>query len=299
MLPDFQDALRLRGSRLDEDVSDLVMRMKAACQKLLMEFEDDIRRDSSSSARGMPEDGTVHELTSTTVNYLKRVAEYRQTAEALLPRIQGSRNPPVQEYVNGILVQLKGNLERKAEKDKKALLLSNIFLMNNYHYIQTTLGSSDLDPALSASSVVGDFKKVLEDQIETYNNNWMKAADSMSLLIGDDGKKSMAGHTYTSREKSAVKDKLKTFNTELEDHLATLKSLTVPDPTLQKRLRDMIKNKLVLQYCRFVERYGDAPFAKNKAKYVRYTKDTMLALVDKFFEGQQATSDPKKLKFKF
>jgi hypothetical protein len=42
-------------------------------------------------------------------------------------------------------------------------------------------------------------------------------------------------------------------------------------------------------------RYSNAPFTKNKAKYVRYTRETLADMLKRLFEGQEEQKTGGKL----
>ena len=53
------------------------------------------------------------------------------------------------------------------------------------------------------------------------------------------------------REKQVVKDKFKSFNTDLEELVKTQQNWAVPDGGVKKEIRDMVKAKILPDYTDF------------------------------------------------
>jgi len=228
------------------------------------------------------------------VNYLKRLFEYKDTVEALLPRPANPRQSALGEFIVNVLGHLKHNLESKAKREKKSSL-ANIFLLNNYHYMLKTIRMSEIVSVMaSASKFLAEYEKLFDEQMDIYVSSWNKAADYVTITVDD---KRIQGRPPSHRERKFIKKKLGDFNSEIEEQFHTQKAFSVPDLDLQNKLRQDAAAKVVPLYTKFLAMYADVPFSKNKGKHLRYSAETLQAMLNSFFEGKAEAKKTSKFKF--
>jgi len=291
MLPDLERVIKVRNGKRNEAMAEMVGKLKQVCQKSFNDFVEEVKADS---LKVLPVDGTVHELTSNTVNYLKRLFEYKDTVETLLPRPTNPRQSSLGEFIIGVLSYLRNNLESKAKREKKSSL-ANIFLLNNYHYMLKTIRTSEIISVISgANQFLEEYEKLFDEQLAIYSSSWDKAADYITITVDD---KRITGRLPSSKEKKFIKNKLDNFNAEIEEQFHTQKTFSVPDTDLQLKLRQDAKEKIIPLYSKFLSWYADVPFSKNKGKHLRYSAETLGQMLDKFFEGQADARKTSKFKF--
>eukprot|EP00026_Physarum_polycephalum_P001000 Phypoly_transcript_01001.p1 GENE.Phypoly_transcript_01001~~Phypoly_transcript_01001.p1 ORF type:complete len:708 (-),score=122.75 Phypoly_transcript_01001:98-2221(-) len=290
MLPEFEHVIKVRNGKHNESTAEMVGKLKQVCQKSFVDFEEEVKKDN---LKMLPVDGTVHELTSNVVHYLKRLFEYKDTVEALLPRPANSKQSALGEFIINVLTHLRNNLESKAKREKKASL-ANIFLLNNYHYMLKTIRTSEIISVISTSKFLQEYEQLFDEQMDIYISSWNKAADYVTITVDD---KRIQGRAPSTKEKKFIKKKLGEFNAEIEEQFHTQKTFSVPDTDLQNKLRQDAIAKLVPLYSKFLAMYADVPFSKNKGKHLRYSAETLQQMLNKFFEGQAEAKKSSKFKF--
>jgi exocyst complex protein 7 len=87
-----------------------------------------------------------------------------------------------------------------------------------------------------------------------------------------------------------LKSKFDGFNTAFDAMHATLAASSVPDPTLRRQLMDYPLRTLLPRYTEFYGKYSQVQFSKKHMdKYLRYTPETLQALLAQEFSGHHAS----------
>ncbi|KAE9363668.1 hypothetical protein N431DRAFT_422606 [Stipitochalara longipes BDJ] len=177
-------------------------------------------------------------------------------------------------------------LEQKGKvllKGKQAL---GVFLANNATIVDRMIRNSDLQPLLS--SRMADIDKWRKNAAQLYNvalrepslhlldvqytnrgsqrppSGSAAAVDSAAIIKG-----------LSSKDKDAIKEKFRLFNTTFDDFVAKHKSLN-----MEKEVREMlgrqVQQTIEPLYCRFWDRYHEVD--KGKGKYVKYDKGSISAV---------------------
>jgi len=76
------------------------------------------------------------------------------------------------------------------------------------------------------------------------------------------------------------------FNAEFEDNFSNQVQFFIADDELRAALRGELMALLVPPYKQFLSKYGNEEFAKKKDKYLKYSAESLEAMIGKFFEGQ-------------
>lgn len=173
------------------------------------------------------------------------------------------------------LASLQSSLESKAKREK-SVALAGIFLVNNFNYIAK--GIKTMEEALGEGlrPTLAKFEGLVESQKGVLVSTWRRALEAATL--DDPAEKNITRKSY-------VKHKFKTFNKEIEELFDAQKRFSVPDVALREELRNAIAGPLVTQYARCVSRYQDVPFSRNRGKYIRYSPETLRAMLGSLFEG--------------
>eukprot|EP00727_Mastigamoeba_balamuthi_P011209 m51a1_g6710 hypothetical protein (793) ;mRNA; f:123428-126671 len=314
LLPEFTKVTKVKMSsekKKDDEVAAMLYKYETQIVKWLTNFLEDLKGESlnvvtaattaaaaavaavASTAQSkevpqsqtIPPDGTVHESTTTTVNYLKRVLEYKDCLDPYLAGVVGTKSTmalPSDLNNTGVFIHrsfelLQHSLEAKAKRDKRATI-STVFLLNNYHHVLKAVRSTPLQETLGSSypAFAVMYEDLIAKQKAALKASWTTAAQAATLE--DPTVKNIT-------KKSYIKDKFKTFNTEVEMLFETQRRFTVPDVDLRNELRGMIAAMIVPVYGAMYARYNDVPFTRNKTKYIRYTKETLKGMVGCLFEG--------------
>ncbi|CAG8459687.1 65_t:CDS:10 [Scutellospora calospora] len=264
----FEEIFKLAGKK-DTALSDLIYSLRAVAIRSFPEFLDEIKQSHSTKTSGLPNDGTVHELTITTLQHLKRLTDYPETIESTLltlgdgnwnasekdPNFSRDRNgrisgnAVVKHYFSDVLECLAQSLDSKAKTYKK-FTLTSIFLLNNYFYILKSIRTqfmSVLDPEVESK-----FDKMVKKWNDTYQDTWKSCFSNLMDYTWVRG--GALKTTLGSNEKQTVKEKFKNFNTEFDELYKVHKGYSMPDPELRNQVIRDIRAVLIPMYNRFLEK---------------------------------------------
>lgn len=82
-----------------------------------------------------------------------------------------------------------------------------------------------------------------------------------------------------------IKERFLNFTRELEEVAKCQRSYSVPDRRLREELRKELQNAIVPLYTAFHNKYRGVSFSKNPAKYIKYTPDQIMSLINTFFDA--------------
>ncbi|KAJ3299363.1 Exocyst complex component 7 [Borealophlyctis nickersoniae] len=288
------DGLIAYAGAKGNDINELTSSFKAATVSFFKDFYEDIKNDTVKQS-ALSADGTVHELTSTTLNTLKRLVHYHTAIDQILS--DGSNATGATSFTmltHDILTALTTNLETKARLYTSKMqkpTLSALFLLNNWHYVWKMFvkgeGSGATGGRTKLAEVVGEaevkrFEAEVKRLREVYQESWKTCLEILSVTTESsafpEGTKNLS-----KAQRELVKDKFKGFNTEFDEIHKAQKNYAVPDPDLRAQLLRDIKGTIVPLYAKFYGRWAHVDFTKNPQKYIKYDPETVEGLVDKFF----------------
>ncbi|KAI9025923.1 Cullin repeat-like-containing domain protein [Phycomyces nitens] len=284
------------------EIADMVAAFKSTALKNFYDFTEDVKgRRENNAYLNLSSDGTVHEMTSNTLNYLKRLYLWRDTVEPLLVAIgDGGWNslhtfqplPDQRHYDSAMgaallqkffvdaLDQMTMSLQTKSRGYKKPTLV-NLFLLNNYNHILRQIRSPPLNAVFDDGSET-KFSRLVKKQLDAYQESWKPCVENLmdvTYVRGGTIKNSMS-----NGERQLIKDKFKSFNTEFDDIWRVQTTYAVPDTELRNQVIRDVKNVLVPMYCRFLDKYQSTEFTKNPSKYIKYDKDKLEKMIGHLFE---------------
>ncbi|KAM7499949.1 hypothetical protein LguiA_024363 [Lonicera macranthoides] len=265
----------------------LTKRLAQTAQETFGDFEEAVEKDATKTA---VLDGTVHPLTSYVINYVKFLFDYQSTLKQLFKEFDNS-DPDAQlgSVTTRIMQALQTNLEGKSKQYRDAAL-TQLFLMNNIHYIVRSVRRSE------AKDLLGDdwvqiHRRVVQQHANQYKRlSWSKILQCLSIqgISGADG----GGTSGVSR--ANVKERFKTFNVQFEELHQRQSQWTVPDSELRESLRLAVAEVLLPAYRSFVKRFGPlVDSGKNPNKYIRFSPEDLERMLAEFFEGK-TWNDPKR-----
>ncbi|CAG8656544.1 42549_t:CDS:10 [Gigaspora margarita] len=263
----FEEIFKLAGKK-DTAFGDLLHSLRAVAIRSFPEFLDEIKSHPTKTS-GLPNDATVHELTITTLQHLKRLTDYPEAVESTLltlgdgnwnasekdPNFSRDRNGRIpgnavmKHYFADILECLAQSLDSKARTYKKPALTS-IFLLNNYYYILKSIRTqfmSVLDPEVESK-----FDKMVKKWNDAYQDTWKSCFSNLMDYTWVRG--GALKTTLGSNEKQTVKEKFKNFNTEFDELYKAHKGYAMPDPELRNQVIRDIRGVLIPMYNRFLEK---------------------------------------------
>jgi len=296
---DFEKALEVCKPSTQQQLTSLSTQLNATGARALEEFNVSIRRDPD---RHLPEDGTVHQLTSNVLSFMNQTLDYQQIAGRMLasqdPSFNGAGSPEkaanirsLSSYFIKLLGTLNLYLKNKSEHyddpAKKA-----IFLLNNYNYIVSSLQSSGIVSLVSSldNRMEMTYQQLVNDQRNQYLQCWNRVLHNcMESSSGPQIGVPSAGQKVKDKDRQIIKDKFANFNKELDELAGIQKFFAVPDSKLRDRLRKEIIKMVVPQYTAFHSKYLKISFSKNPEKYIKYSPEEVTSILEKFFDPTALT----------
>ncbi|XP_077235637.1 exocyst complex component EXO70A1-like [Tasmannia lanceolata] len=273
----------------------LTKRLAQTAQETFGDFEEAVEKDATKTA---VQDGTVHPLTSYVINYVKFLFDYQSTLKQLFQEFEnvGETNSQLASVTMRIMQALQTNLDGKS-KQYKDPALTQLFLMNNIHYMVRSVRRSE------AKDLLGDdwvqrHRRIVQQHANQYKRvAWGKILLSLSVQsMGSSGSGSAMGGDGSGSgvSKAVVKERFKTFNIQFEELHQRQSQWTVPDSELRESLRLAVAEVLLPAYRSFIKRFGPLiENGKNPQKYIRYTPEDLDRMLGEFFEGK-TWNEPKR-----
>jgi len=290
---DFDKVLEgCKGSTLQQ-LPHLGLQLNNCGAKALDEFNMGMRRDPD---KHLPEDGTVHQLTSNVLGFMNQMLDYQQITGKML----ASQEPPHASFgtpektqnvkcLSNYFIKLLGTLnlflktksEHYDDPAKRA-----IFLLNNYNYIITSLQSSGILKLVSSTDnrMEITYQQLVNDQRIQYLQCWDKVLQNCKDSPAAFGLGTGMGQKVKDKDRQVIKDKFASFNKELDELSSIQKFFAVPDSNLRDKLRNEIVKIVVPQYTTFHSKYLKISFSKNPEKYIKYSPEEVKGKLQKFFD---------------
>ncbi|XP_023919924.2 exocyst complex component EXO70A1 [Quercus suber] len=274
-------------NEMRESSVSLTKRLAQTAQETFGDFEEAVEKDATKTSVF---DGTVHPLTSYVINYVKFLFDYQSTLKQLFQEFD-SRNPEAQlaSVTTRIMQALQNNLDGKSKQYKDSAL-TQLFLMNNIHYIVRSVRRSE------AKDLLGDdwvqiHRRIVQQHANQYKRvSWAKILQCLTVQASNSsgGGGSIGGDGSGSQlSRAGVKDRFKTFNAQFEEIHQRQSQWTVPDSELRESLRLAVAEVLLPAYRSFLRRHGpQIESGKNPQKYIRYTPEDLEHMLGEFFEGK-------------
>lgn len=263
-----------------ESAISLTKRLSQTAVETFVDFEEAVDKDATKTA---VLDGTVHPLTSYVINYVKFLYDYRATLKQLFQDEGVDGDAQLATITTRIVQALQTNLDGKS-KQYKDPALTQLFLMNNIHYIVRSVRRSE------AKDLLGDdwvqiHRRIVQQHANQYKRvSWAKILQCLTVqgAAPTGGTDSGSGIS-----KANVKDRFKTFNAQFDELHQRQSQWTVPDSELRESLRLAVAEVLLPAYRSFFKRFG--PLIENgkiPSKYIKYTVEDIEGMLGEFFEGK-------------
>jgi exocyst complex protein 7 len=274
----------------------------------LAELLEDTRRRISSLPI-IPADGAAVPITTETMTRLQTMVDFLRPISSIMisigdggwkstatSNISSDQIPSLNSFDVGAdgkqifahysidtIDTLLSSLEQKGKPLLKGKPTVGVFLANNATVIDRMIRNSDLQPLLS--SRMADVEKWRKTGAQLYTSAWREpsthlldvqytnrgsqrppsgsaaAVDSAAILKG-----------LSSKDKDAIKEKFRLFNTSFDELVAKHKSLSM-EREVREILGRQVQQMIEPLYGRFWDRYHEVD--KGKGKYVKYDKSTI------------------------
>ncbi|CAJ1946931.1 unnamed protein product [Sphenostylis stenocarpa] len=262
-------------TEMREAALNLSKRLAQTAQETFVDFEEAVEKDATKTT---VMDGTVHPLTSYVINYVKFLYDYQSTLKLLFHEFDPN-DPEGQLAIitTRIMQALQSNLDGKS-KQYKDPALTQLFLMNNIHYIVRSVRRSE------AKDMLGDdwvqiHRRIVQQHANQYKRiSWGKILQCLTVQGGDNN---------SGVSRTVIKDRFKTFNDQIEELHERQSQWTVPDSELRESLRLAVAEVLLPAYRSFLKRFGPMiENGKNPYKYMVYSPEHLEQMLGEFFESK-------------
>ncbi|KAG2383990.1 Exocyst complex component [Vigna angularis] len=260
-------------TEMREAAINLSKRLAQTAQETFVDFEEAVEKDATKTT---VMDGTVHPLTSYVINYVKFL--YQSTLKLLFHEFDPN-DPDGQLAIitTRIMQALQTNLDGKS-KQYKDPALTQLFLMNNIHYIVRSVRRSE------AKDMLGDdwvqiHRRIVQQHANQYKRiSWAKILQCLTVP---------ASENNNAVTRTMIKDRFKTFNDQIEELHQRQSQWTVPDSELRESLRLAVAEVLLPAYRSFLKRFGPViENGKNPYKYMVYSPEHLEQMLGEFFESK-------------
>lgn len=187
------------------------------------------------------------------------------------------------EYATDTIDTLLQNLEGKARMLLKGKSLQGVFLANNVSIIDRMIRSSELGPLLGP--LQGKIETWRKKSNALYMESWREPSGyllDVQYTNRNTGRPHSGGgggvdsaaivKTLSSKDKDAIKERFKNFNTSFDDLIQRHKSYKM-ERDVRSQLGREVQSILEPLYGRFWDKYHEID--KGKGKYVKYDKSQL------------------------
>lgn len=269
------------GASIRIDFHKLQRELGDAAKATLMEFSTAVA--SYSSSRPFPGGGILH-ITKYVMNYIRTLAEYRDSLNLLLKdRNRDDLEPlteeetpqdvpsPVAHQLHSVVSLLESNLDSRS-KLYKDVCLQHIFLMNNIHYMVQKIKGPELRGFFGDEWIRKHMVKVQQNVTSYERTTWSSV---LSLLRED---RSLGS---SSPWKVILKERCKGFCIAFEEIYKNQTAWSIPDLQLRDNLRILTSQKVIQAYRGFIGRNSE----NLSDKHIKYSADDLENYVHDFFGG--------------
>ncbi|XP_027344816.1 exocyst complex component EXO70B1-like [Abrus precatorius] len=288
-LSDFHDIFNFKsGESIRVTAAEVLPRLAETVRETLSLFKKTVVEDKS---KDVVPGGAIHPFTTHVMNYLNFISNYKKTMNELIvsnPSLslstgsifdlelayildQEAGKTPFGIHLICFIEMLQYKLKGKSKQYKDSSL-SQVFMMNNNHYIfKKVEGCSEL------MDIIGnDYLDKLKQKFHEASENYQKA--TWERVLG------RLSEFFLVNE-SMIKTDITAFNIMFEKVRRSHGGWVIPDLQLRKELRMSILVKLLPAYSAFIRRNSRLFQKGYLVKYLEYSLQDLEDTVLKFFEG--------------
>ena len=182
-------------------------------------------------------------------------------------------------YCIDTIDMLLSTLEQKGKTLLKGKSALGVFVANNATVVDRMIRGSDLQPLLA--SRMADVDKWRKNGFQLYSIAWREpSAHLLDVQYTNRGQRPPSGTAavidssaivkgLSNKDKDAIKEKFRLFNTSFDELVAKHKSLHM-EREVREALSRQVRQMIEPLYCRFWDRYHEID--KGKGKYAKYNK---------------------------
>ena len=297
--------LQKQTGALKEQINDILKPIRETSKISMSKLIEDVRTRSQGIV-ALPVDGGAVDITQQAMRRLQEMTNYLDPLSSILASLgeggwnagsAGSSSTTLDvgpdsmklfaQYASDTVDTLLQNLVGKARLLLKGKNLQGIFIANNVAIITRIIRSSELASLMeSYAKKLGDWRK---QSTAMYLEAWREPSGylldvqytnrSKERPTSSGADSAVIVKALGSKDKDAIKEKFKNFNTSFDDLVARHKSYAM-EPEVRTQLSKEVQNIIEPLYNRFYDRYREID--KGKGKYVKYDKGELSRTLGSF-----------------
>ncbi|CDR38804.1 CYFA0S02e06040g1_1 [Cyberlindnera fabianii] len=249
------------------------------------------------SLQSLPQDNGVSEATVEVMSKARKFAEYKDGTLSVMTGMKAGSwipqpkpqwlskfssvsqttvvnddnpNELLSSFFLDVIDALIISLEIRATQLMKKKQQIGYMLITNITLVEQIISRSEFKNIIDENGM-GRLERLKKRALNMFLTGWKQAA-SYLLDVNIQGK-------MTSKDREAVKEKFRNFNSEFDDLIKQHKQYNITDPTLKKYLSKEI-SFIVPLYHRFHDKHAAGDFTKHTEKYIKYDKRAFDQVID-------------------
>ncbi|OHS93703.1 Exo70 exocyst complex subunit family protein [Tritrichomonas foetus] len=218
----------------------------------------------------LPFDGGVSPLTSNVLLFLIHLFPYESVLNVI---------STTEKIVTKAIHSLAANIESKASHYSDQVL-TQLFIMNNFHFVYTTIQSSKLADAISPENKSRIEDKIQRAQEEYIKLTWDTAFSKLNVdNIGDiDAKTGL-----NKKQRYIVKMAFKNFRDRIDELRQKHQGYNTKNAKLMSTIMNDTLRKVSQKYEKFWSKWKQSGFSKTPEKWICYQPSTLSQMVTKLY----------------
>lgn len=229
----------------------------------------------------LPVDGGVSPLTSNILLFLIHLFPYEDSLTNIMP---------INTIVTRIISSLISNIELKAGHYNDPVL-TQLFKMNNLHFIFTTVQGSKLKGSLPSENSI-----LIEESISKAQEEYIKLTwDTAFAKVNEDTVRKNLGEFneklgLNKKQRMVIKMAFKNFRDKIDEIRQKHQGYNTKNTKLMAAIMNDTLNKIRTKYEKFWIRWKDSGFSKTPEKWICYQPSTLNQMITKLYSGTNPTN---------
>lgn len=224
----------------------------------------------------LPVDGGVSPLTSNILLFLIHLYPYEDVLNEIMH---------INSIVTRVITNLITNIELKAGHYNDSVL-TQLFIMNNLHFIFTTVQSSKLKNSLPHENQIIIEEKIQKAQEEFIKSTW----DTAFAKVNEDAVRKQLGEYHdkdelNKKQRMVIKMAFKNFRDKIDEIRQKHQGYNTKNTKLMAAIMNDTLNKIRSKYERFWSHWKDSGFSKTPEKWICYQPSTLNQMITKLYSG--------------
>lgn len=228
----------------------------------------------------LPVDGGVSPLTSNILLFLIHLYPYEDVLNEIMQ---------INSIVTRVITNLISNIELKASHYSD-IVLTQLFIMNNLHFIFTTVQGSKLKGSLPLDNQIIIEEKIQKAQEEFIKNTW----DTAFTKVNEEAVRKQLGDYHdkdelNKKQRMVIKMAFKNFRDRIDEIRQKHQGYNTKNTKLMAAIMNDTLNKIRSKYERFWSHWKDSGFSKTPEKWICYQPSTLNQMITKLYSGTGTT----------